>query len=177
MNYSIYEELVELECFEGTERGLRNAMLISLSFVIHWTHTGGKPTAKLGLTQMDRVWGVGKPSFRKALKILEDCGLIRCVKPWQRSSESKGEYVYTGPSSVVTQVLPLYNSGSRDMSLSNRVNNYNNNYNKKNNSFIKNNSSSKVIKERDKKLTLDEVIKKHQEIQRNNLNKGNINKK
>ena len=63
------------------------------------------------------------------------------------------------------------------MSLSNRVNNYNNNYNKKNNSFIKNNSSSKVIKERDKKLTLDEVIKKHQEIQRNNLNKGNINKK
>ena len=147
MNYSIYEELVELECFKGTERGLRNAMLISLSFIIHWTHTGKKPTAKLGLTQMDRVWGVSKASFRKALKILEDCELIRCVKPWQRSSESKGEYVFTGPVSVVTQVLPLYHSGSSAMSLSNRVNNYNNNYNKKKNSSIKESSLEKDPRE------------------------------
>ena len=144
MNYSINEDLLDLECFKDLQRGNKTATLVVLSFICHWIYISKKPTALVYMGRLADTWSVKQPTIAKAIKHLEDCGLIKCVKPWQRVGSKPGEYVVLDKKGYIPVVTGLYTRSNRAIVSKDTVNNYNNNYNKNDYGFTKPNPSLKV---------------------------------
>lgn len=138
--YTINPELLELECLKDLQRGNRTAAFVVLSFICHWTLLAKQPTAQLRLGILAETWNIKQSTFSKAVKMLEECGLIKCVKPWQRVGSKPGEYIIVDKSSYIPGVTKLYTRSHLAIASRTTVNNYNNNY-KKNDSSNKESSS------------------------------------
>lgn len=143
MNYNINEDLLHLECFKELKRGHRTSALVILSFILHWTKIGKAPTAILPIKQLSNTWSVKPNTMSKAAQMLVDCGLIKCVKPWQRVGSKPGEYVILDKTSSIPGVTKLYTRSHLAVASRTTVNNYNNNY-KKNDSLLESSSKEEI---------------------------------
>jgi len=140
MNYSINEDLLHLECFKELHRGHKTSALVILSFVLHWTRIAKASKAIVPIKQLANTWSVKPATMSQAAQMLVDCGLIKCIKPWQRVGGKPGEYVVLDKSACIPEVTTLYTRGHKPVAFRTTVNNYNNNY-KKNDSYDKESSS------------------------------------
>lgn len=135
MNYNINEDLLELECFEGLKRGNKTATLVVLSFILHWTKIANEPTAMVYQKKLANVWSLKPTTIAQAIKRLQDCGLIKCVKPWQRVGAKPGQYIVLDKKGSIPLVTEQYTRSHRAVASRDTVNNYNNNYKEDNSSY------------------------------------------
>lgn len=109
--YTLRHEYTNLPEFEDLNGTSKIAFLLALSQI-------GTLTARVGYCDfrkgdMARDTGITSAIFSRVLKILEDAGYIKCVRPWQRKGNKPGRYVASRYITRSLKVVDDVTQGSR----------------------------------------------------------------
>ena len=109
--YFIRHEFSNLPEFEELKSTSKIAFLLTLSQIAHFSKSEGH--CDFRVRKMVDDTGISRATFNKTLKLLQDAGYIKCIRPYQRKGSLPGRYLATAS---ITKALKQYNKSTQPVS-------------------------------------------------------------
>ena len=137
INYNVDHKLLAFPVFTETKLTTTERLVTFIVFsqIVHWSKNAG--SCILYKNQLSKDLGPKREFFTKATKLLEEYKMIKCIKPYQRATQSAA--VYQVAPAYIRLRSKLYPAGNKAGIQREQVNNINNII-KENDSFNKESS-------------------------------------